>query len=71
MSMDKRRIHVLRHGYDWATQREGSARVARTFESRDEALDNGRQQAARNGVELIVHREDGSIDALAERLPTT
>ena len=62
MSADKRHVHVLRHGYDWATQREGSARVARTFWTRDEAIENGRQQAARDRVQLIVHRDDGSIE---------
>jgi basic membrane lipoprotein Med (substrate-binding protein (PBP1-ABC) superfamily) len=69
MSMDKRRIHVLRHGYDWATQREGSARVARSFGSPDEALENARQQAERYGVEVIIHREDGTIEALGDLLP--
>jgi hypothetical protein len=62
MSADKRRVHVFRHGCDWATKREGSARVARTFWTRDEAIENGRQQAARDRVQLIVHRDDGTVE---------
>ncbi|PWG61183.1 DUF2188 domain-containing protein [Sediminicurvatus halobius] len=58
----KRDIHVVPHeDGGWATRKEGAGRVGSRHETQHEAIDRGRDQARREGVELVIHRRDGTI----------
>jgi hypothetical protein len=64
MDTEPRDLHVVAQGPNWVLVRDGSDRVLRTFWTKDEALELARQQAAREGVDVVVHRRDGSIEEL-------
>jgi hypothetical protein len=58
---DKRDIHVIPQGRDWAVKKEGSARASRIFPTKELAMAHARLVAKRNKVELVVHRQDGRL----------
>ena len=58
---DKRDIHVVPHQDGWATRKEGSERAGGVYDTKNEALEHGRDQARREEVELVIHRKDGTI----------
>ena len=57
----KKDIHVVPHDGDWATRREGADRVGSTHDTQREAIDAARERAQRDGVEVVIHRPDGTI----------
>jgi hypothetical protein len=57
----KKDIHVVPHDKGWATRKEGSERAGGVYPTKDEALKQGREQAQREKVELVIHRKDGKI----------
>jgi uncharacterized protein YdaT len=59
--MSKTDIHVVTHGDNWATRREGADRVSRNFDTQTEAYDAARETARRERVEVVTHRPDGRI----------
>lgn len=59
--MTKKDIHVVPHDNGWATRKEGSERAGGVYPTKDEALKQGRVQAQREKVELVIHRKDGRI----------
>ena len=59
--MTKKDIHVVRHGDSWATRKEGAARVGHTADTQQKAFEHAREQAKREGVEVVIHRPDGTI----------
>ena len=54
-------VHTVPHGDGWANRREGSDRVSKTFPTKSEAQQSGRDTARREQTEHIVHRQDGTI----------
>ncbi len=54
-------LHVVRHNDSWATRREDSARVARTYDTQAEAAQAARQTAQRENVETFIHGRNGKI----------
>jgi hypothetical protein len=58
---DKCDIHVVPHPDGWATKTEGAERAGRVYDTKNEALEQGRDQARREQVELVIHRKDGTI----------
>ena len=54
-------VHTVPHGDGWATKREGSDRVSKTFDTKKEAQDAGRNTAKREGTEHFIHKLDGTI----------
>ena len=52
-------IHVVPHDGKWATRREGAQRVGGIFDTQSQAADQARQQARRDGVEVVTHGRDG------------
>lgn len=60
---DKKNIHVVPHPEGWAIKREGAERASRVTETKKEAVDYARQQARQDGVELIIHKKDGTIQS--------
>lgn len=59
--MSKKPVHTVPHGEGWANRREGANRVSRTFGTKAEAQDAGRETARRERVEHIIHKKDGTI----------
>ena len=59
--MSKAFVHVVHKQGNWAVEEAGAAENARPFSTREEAIAEGKRIARQNKVELIVHREDGSI----------
>lgn len=57
----KRDIHVIPHGDGWATKKEGAQRAGAVHGKKADALEQGREQAKRDRVELVIHRRDGTI----------
>ena len=48
------------HG-EWAVRNTGAARASKTFNTQAAAIAYGRDAARKDGVELYVHRVDGTI----------
>lgn len=59
--MAKKDIHVVPHDDGWARIKEGAGRAGGVYETKADAMREGRQQAKREGVELVEHRQDGTI----------
>lgn len=57
----KRDIHVVPHAEGWATRKEGSGRAGGVYDTKAEAQRHGRDQAKREGVELVIHGRNGRI----------
>ena len=54
-------VHTVPHDDGWANRREGSDRVSKTFPTKREAQEAGRQTAKNDQTEHIVHKKDGTI----------
>lgn len=59
--MSKKDLHVVPHQDGWAVKREGNDRASSVHDTKQDALDQGRDQARRDQVELVIHRRDGRI----------
>jgi hypothetical protein len=59
--MAKRDIHVVPHEDGWATKKEGASRAGSVHDTKAEALEQAREQARRERVEVVIHRQDGRI----------
>lgn len=57
----KRDIHVVPHGNDWATKKEGATRAGVVTDTQQAAIEHAREQAIREKVEVVIHRKDGTI----------
>ena len=57
----KRDIHVVPHNDGWATRKEGAGRVGTTADTQRQAIERAREQAQRDKVEVVIHRQDGTI----------
>jgi hypothetical protein len=53
--------HVVPHTGGWAVRSAGADRVRKTFGTKQEATDYGRQVARKEKVELVIHGKDGRI----------
>lgn len=58
--MQSKNIHVVHKHGKWMVEEEGSKSAAE-FATREEAVQVGKQNAKNNCVELLIHREDGTI----------
>jgi hypothetical protein len=59
----RRNLWVVPHADGWAVRREGAERVSRVFETKQRAVEFGRQMAQEGQVELITQRRDGTIQS--------
>lgn len=62
----KDRVHVIsalssREG--WRVVREGARRASRAFRAKDDAVAYGRRLAGRLRKDLVIHTEDGGLEA--------
>ena len=59
--MAKRDIHVVPHEEGWATRKEGTERAGGIFDNKADALEQAREQARRERVDVIIHGRNGRI----------
>jgi hypothetical protein len=59
--MAKRDIHVVPHEEGWATRKEGAERAASVFDNKVDAVEQAREQARRERVDVIIHGRNGKI----------
>jgi uncharacterized protein YdaT len=57
----KRDIHVVPHEDGWATKKEKAERAGGVYDTKAQALEQAREQARRERVEVVIHKKDGSI----------
>lgn len=55
-----RNVHTFQRSEGWANRREGSERVS-VYQTQEQAIEKGREIAAREGVEHLIHGRDGRI----------
>lgn len=54
-------VHTVPHGDGWANRREGADRVSKTFNTKAEAAEQGRDTAKTDKTEHFIHKKDGTI----------
>lgn len=54
-------VHTVSHGDGWANRREGASRVSKTFNTKAEAVQQGRNTAKTEKTEHFIHKKDGTI----------
>lgn len=54
-------VHTVPHGDGWANRREGADRVSRTFPTKHDAQQAGRETARNDKTEHVIHKQDGKI----------
>ena len=59
--MAKKDIHVVPHDEGWATMKEGAERAGSIFDNKADALEQAREQARRERVDVIIHGRNGRI----------
>ena len=58
----KRDIHVVPHpDGGWATKREGADRAGSRHQTQKDAIEQARDTAQRERVEVVIHRPNGQI----------
>lgn len=53
--------HVVPTDDGWAIRRSGSERASHVLPTKQEAVDTARQISRNQGTELVIHRQDGTI----------
>jgi uncharacterized protein YdaT len=61
MSDKKKDIHVVRHPEGWAVKKEKAERASSVHETQRDAIEQAREQARREKVEVVIHGRDGRI----------
>lgn len=59
--MSKKDVHVVPHTKGWGTRSENVSRVGSVHPTQRDAIDRARDQAIRQGGEVVVHRPNGQI----------
>ena len=59
--MAKKRHHVVYSDGKWGVRRTGAPRASRTFATQEEAIEEARELARREGSEIYIHGRDGRI----------
>ncbi len=53
--------HVVPHPDGWAVTRPGAQRPSVVKDTKQEAVDKGREISKNQGTELVIHKKDGTI----------
>lgn len=53
--------HVVPHDAKWAILREGNDKVSHVYDTKEEALDKAKEMGIKEGVRVVVHKQDGKI----------
>lgn len=59
--MSKKSVHVVPQGDKWAAKTGGASKAAKVTDTQKQAIDKGKQMAANQGTDLIIHGKDGKI----------
>ena len=59
--MAKKNQHVVPKDGGWAVHGEGNSRASSTHETQKGAIEAAREQAQKQGSEMIIHGRDGKI----------
>lgn len=60
--MGKKDYHATPHPEGgWQVRREGGERASSRHETQSDAIERGRELAIQEKVELVIHRQDGTI----------
>ncbi len=60
--MSKRKdVHVVHEDNQWKVKKTGNERATATYQRKKDAEKRGRQEAEKEGSELIIHKKDGTI----------
>lgn len=59
--MSRKGQHVVPSSGKWSVRKAGASRASGTFRTQEEAIDNAREKARREGTELYIHGRDGRI----------
>jgi hypothetical protein len=59
--MKSRDQHVVPRGDKWGVRSSGAEKVSRLYRTQQEAIEQARERARRDGVELYIHGRDGRI----------
>ena len=63
-----KRVHVIKKDKKWAVKKQGASRAFRVYDSKQEAIENGRKFKG-IGYDLIIHNADGTIKKLEKSKP--
>lgn len=58
---NKRDLHVVPRGDQWAVVREGAERASSVHSTQTGAVEAARTTAKREGIEVVTHRPNGQI----------
>jgi len=56
-----KRAHIISRDKGWAIKKEGLSRASQVHQSKEAALKSA-QKLKKSGLDIIVHRKDGSIE---------
>ncbi len=59
--MAKKSNHVVPSSAGWAVKKSGAERASRVFETKDKAVDYGRELSKTEKTELFIHKSNGMI----------
>lgn len=59
--MAKKDIHVVPHEDGWARRKEGAERAGSVHDTKADAVEQAREQARRERVDVIIHGRNGKI----------
>ena len=59
--MAKKNLHVVPSDDAWQVKREKADRASSVHPTQQDAINQARQIAQRDGVEVVIHRPDGKI----------
>ena len=70
MASQKQPYHVV-PGINggWRLRKENALRASSTYRTQSEAVEKARKVARKEGVELVIHRDDGSVKKFVRRNP--
>lgn len=57
----KNQHHVVPHDGDWAVKKSGAKRASGVYDTKEDAVDAGREISRNQGTEFIIHKKDGTI----------
>ena len=58
---DTHHVHTSMNG-SWVVRRGGAHRASARFETKKAAIDRGDELSRKHGTDLVIHREDGTIE---------
>lgn len=61
--MSRKSNHVIPSAQKggWAVKKSGSSRLSKSFKTKSQAIEYGRQLSKKEHTELFIHRKDGTI----------